>query len=92
MDANNLCGKIEAQGGAVTISPRRHCMVQREYNRIARKIRWRIEGSFAKLKLWRRNASHYDKHAANFLGFVKRASIMLRSKRLDYHYSLVKQA
>ena len=32
---------------------------------------------FAKLKQWRRIATRYDKLAANFLGFVKLASIML---------------
>jgi len=36
-----------------------------------------IEGFFAKLKQWRRIATRYDKLAANFLGFIKLASIML---------------
>ncbi|HEX7848724.1 MAG TPA: transposase, partial [Sphingomonas sp.] len=35
------------------------------------------EGFFAKLKQWRRIATRYDKLAANFLGFIKLASIML---------------
>ena len=76
-DANSLCEKIEAQGGTVVIPPRRHRKVQREYDRIAYKNRWGIEGFFAKLKQWRRIATRYDKLAANFLGFVKLASIML---------------
>ena len=46
-------------------------------DRIAYKQRWGIEGFFAKLKQWRRIATRYDKLAANFLGFVKLASIML---------------
>ena len=50
---------------------------QREYDHIAYKNRWGIEGLFAKLKQWRRIATRYDKLAANFLGFVKLASIML---------------
>lgn len=41
------------------------------------KQRWGIEGFFAKLKQWRRIATRYDKIAANFLGFIKLASIML---------------
>ena len=41
------------------------------------KQRWGIGGFFAKLKQWRRIATRYDKLAANFLGFVKLASIML---------------
>ncbi|MDX3899358.1 MAG: transposase [Sphingobium sp.] len=39
--------------------------------------RWGIEGFFAKLKQSRRIATRYDKLAANSLGFVKLASIML---------------
>ena len=44
---------------------------------IAYKQRWGVEGFFAKLKQWRRIATRYDKLAANFLGFIKLASIML---------------
>jgi transposase len=76
-DANSLCEKIEAQGGAVVIPPRRHRKHQREYDRIAYKNRWGVEGFFAKLKQWRRIATRYDKLAANFLGFIKLASIMM---------------
>ncbi len=76
-DANSLCEKIEAQGGIVVIPPRRHRKLQREYDHIAYKNRWGIEGFFAKLKQSRRIATRYDKLAANFLGFVKLASIML---------------
>ena len=79
-DANSLCEKIEAQGGEVVIPSRRHRKVQREYDRIAYKNRWGIEGLFAKLKQWRRIATRYDKLAANFLGFIKIASIMLWPK------------
>jgi transposase len=76
-DADSLCAKIQAQGGSVVIPPRRHRKNPREYDRIAYKNRWGIEGFFAKLKQWRRIATRYDKLAANFLGFIKLASIML---------------
>lgn len=76
-DANNLCQKIEAQGGTVVIPPRRHRKQPRVYDHIAYKNRWGIEGFFAKLKQYRRIATRYDKLAANFLGFIKLASIML---------------
>jgi transposase len=76
-DANSLCEKIEAQGATVVIPPRRHRKQPREYDRIAYKNRWGIEGFFAKLKQWRRIATRYDKIAQNFLGFIKLASIML---------------
>lgn len=65
------------QGGEPVIPPRRHRKYQHRYDRIAYKQRWGIEGFFAKLKQWRRIATRYEKLAANFLGFVKLASIML---------------
>ncbi|MBW8733487.1 MAG: IS5 family transposase [Asticcacaulis sp.] len=76
-DADSLCELIVEQGGEVVIPPRRHRKVQREYDQIAYKNRWGIEGFFAKLKQWRRIATRYDKLAANFLGFIKLASIMI---------------
>lgn len=49
----------------------------RTYDVIAYRHRWGIEGFFARLKQWRRIATRYDKIAANILGFIKLASIML---------------
>lgn len=76
-DADSLHELIYEQGGEPVIPPRRHRKYQHSYDRIAYKQRWGIEGFFAKLKQWRRIATRYDKLAANFLGFVKIASIML---------------
>ena len=76
-DADRLCDIITDQGGEPVIPPRRHRKHQRNYDRIAYSNRWGIEGFFAKLKQWRRIATRYDKLAANFLGFIKIASIML---------------
>ncbi|HUD94448.1 transposase, partial [Sphingobium sp.] len=59
------------------IPPRKHRTIRRPYDVIAYKQRWGIEGFFARLKLGRRIATRYDKLAANFLGFIKLASIML---------------
>ncbi|PVE20192.1 IS5 family transposase, partial [Microvirga sp. KLBC 81] len=72
-DADRLCDKIAAQEGQAVIPPRRHRKQPRDYDRIADKNRWGIEGFFAKLKQWRRIATRYDKLATNFLGFVKLA-------------------
>jgi transposase len=87
-DADSLHDLIYEQGGEPVIPPRRHRKYQHRYDRIAYKQRWGIEGFFAKLKQWRRIATRYDKLAANFLGFVKLASIMLWLKRLNRHHSL----
>lgn len=75
-DADSLHDIILDQGGEPVIPPRRHRKYQHTYDRIAYQ-RWGIEGFFAKLKQWRRIATRYDKLAANFLGFIKIASIML---------------
>jgi transposase len=76
-DADGLCALITQQGGQAVIPPRKHRLFKRPYDVIAYKNRWGIEGFFGKLKQWRRIATRYDKIAANFLGFVKLASIML---------------
>jgi len=76
-DADSLHDIVLEQGGEPVIPPRRHRRHQHRYDCIAYKNRWGIEGFFAKLKQWRRIATRYDKIAANFLGFVKLASIML---------------
>ncbi len=76
-DADRLHDLIHEQDGEPVIPPRRHRKYQHRYDRIAYKQRWGIEGFFATLKQWRRIATRYDKLAANFLGFVKLASIML---------------
>lgn len=76
-DADSLCDLIPAQGGEPVIPSRRHRSMRRPYDVIAYKQRWGIEGFFARLEQWRRIATRYDKLAANFLGFVKLASIML---------------
>lgn len=76
-DADSLHDLILGQGGQPVIPPRRHRRYQHSYDRIAYKLRWGIEGFFAKLKQWRPIATRYDKLAVNFLGFIKLASIML---------------
>lgn len=76
-DADSLHDLILEQGGEPVIPPRRHRKFQHTYDLFAYKQRWGIEGVFAKLKQWRRIATRYDKLAANFLGFIKIASIML---------------
>jgi len=76
-DADSLYELVLEQEGEPVIPPRSHRKYQHRYDRIAYKQRWGIEGFFAKLKQWRRIATRYDKLAANFLVFVKLASIML---------------
>lgn len=76
-DADRFCDLIRAQGAEPVIPSRTLRSKRRPYDTIAYKHRWGIESFFSKLKQWRRIATRYDKLAANFLGFVKLASIML---------------
>jgi transposase len=79
-DAHSFYDLILDQGSEPVIPPRRNRNYQHAYDRIAYRQRWGIEGFFAKLKQWRRIATRYDKLAANFLGFIKLASIMMWMK------------
>lgn len=76
-DADRLHDVVLDQGGEPVIPPRRHRKYQHSYDKLAYKNRGGIEAFFAKLKQWRRIATRYDKIAANFLGFVKLAAIIL---------------
>ena len=60
--------------------PRRHPKQPRVADPPADNNRWGIQGLFHKLKRYLRIATRYDKLAANFLGFIKLASIMLWRK------------
>ena len=68
--------KDHGTGGLVVIPSPRHCKELRNYDCIAYNKLWGIEGFFAKLKQSRRIANRYEELSANFLGFIKLASIM----------------
>jgi putative transposase len=87
-DANHLVEKMEQKGTQVIIPPKRHRKIQRAYDTDLYKERNRIERFFNKLKQLRRVATRYDKHLANFMGFVKLAAIAIRLKQLNRHYGL----
>ena len=78
------CATLRAQIGESVIPPRRHQKIQRDYDRMAYKQCWGIQGFFAKLKQWRFIATRHEKLYANFLCFFKIASIVLCCS----HYSL----
>ena len=76
-DANRFHDAILDQGSEPVIPAKSSRRFQHIHDRAAYKERWGVEAFFGKLKQWRRIATRYDKLAANFLGFVKLASIML---------------
>ncbi|MDU0220352.1 transposase, partial [Escherichia coli] len=56
---------------------RRHRKRQHAYDAVLYKERNRVERFFSRIKHFRRIATRYDKLAANFMGFVTLAAIML---------------
>ena len=76
-DSNRFRKSLAEKGIEPCIPPTKNRKEQIEYDKALYKQRHRIENMFAKLKDWRRIATRYDKLAANFLGFIKLASIML---------------
>lgn len=76
-DADHLCDRIAETGSEVVIPPKRNRTVQRSYDPDLYKERNIIERFFNRLKQFRRVATRYDKLLANFMGFVKLATIAI---------------
>jgi transposase len=76
-DADHLYRKIIDQGGDPVVPPRRHRKRQHAYDAALYKERNRVERFFSRIKHFRRIATRYDKLAANFMGFLTLAAIML---------------
>ncbi len=76
-DADRLVEQITESGAEVVIPPKRNRKCDRTYDAELYKERNRIERFFNKLKQFRRVATRYDKLLANFMGFVKLASIAI---------------
>jgi|TARA_Y100000310_G_scaffold104971_1_gene103264 transposase len=76
-DADWIRERIEAQGAAANIPDKvnrkhRHCFSKTLY-----KERNRIERFFNRIKHFRRVATRFEKHAANYLAMIKLASIRI---------------
>ena len=76
-DADWLRHRIEAAGAAPNIPSMRHRRWQACFSGTLYRQRNRIERFFNKIKHFRRVATRYEKHAANYLGMLKLASISL---------------
>jgi len=77
-DASSFHEAIVNIGATAVIPPKRNRLVQHEYDRDIYRERNQIERFFAKLKQFRRVATRYDKHLANFMGFVTLAAIAVK--------------
>lgn len=76
-DKQELVDRIEARGAEAVIPTQKNRAVQRDIDREKYKDRNLAERFWAKLKVYRRIATRYEKTARNFLGMIHVASIML---------------
>lgn len=76
-DSEAVREQIRASGGADCIKPHSVRKEQRTYDAERYKHRNVIERFFGAIKRFRRVATRYDKKAANFLGFVWLASLLV---------------
>lgn len=74
-DADRVVEAIEAKGMTVVIPSNASRTIRRVIDSHTYKERHLVENFFCKIKRYRRVATRYDKHAANFLGFVLFAAI-----------------
>jgi len=76
-DADWLRRQIEAAGAAPNIPPMAHRRRKPCFSPVLYRARNRIERFFNRIKHFRRLATRYEKHAANFLAMLKLAVIHL---------------
>jgi transposase len=76
-DSDEFVKAIEAGGATAVIPPRENRIEQREYDKDLYKHRNLVERFWSRMKQFRRVATRYEKTAANFLGFVRVAAIMV---------------
>lgn len=79
-DKQALVDAIEARGAEAVIPARRNRVVQRGIDTERYKDRNLAERCWARLKVFRRVATRYDKTARNFLAFLHLASITILLK------------
>lgn len=76
-DADWLRRQIEAAGAAPNIPAKTNRNWKPCFSASLYRARNRIERFFNKLKHFRRLATRYEKHAANFLGMIKLAAVQI---------------
>lgn len=69
-DSDELVLTIELMGAEVVIPSKSNRKVQRAHDKVAYKLRNRIERFFCRLKHFRRIATRYDKLARRFASFI----------------------
>ena len=76
-DKRALVNRIEARGAEAVIPSQKNRKEQRAIDRERYKDRNLVERFWARMKVYRRVATRYEKTARNFLGMLHLASIMI---------------
>lgn len=76
-DKQALVDRIEGRGAEAVIPTQKNRAVQRDIDRERYKDRNLVERFWARMKVYRRVATRYEKTARNFLGMLHLASIMI---------------
>ena len=76
-DSDRLVKTIESRGAEAIIPPKKNRKDPRPYDQHVYKERNKVERLINLMKQYRRVATRYEKTAANFLGFIYVAAIMV---------------
>jgi transposase len=70
-DTNAILEQAIQQGMKPVIPPRKHRVVQRDYDKYLYKLRHLVENAVLRLKGWRGIATRYAKRASSYLAIVQ---------------------
>ena len=76
-DTNAILEQAAQQGMNPVIPPRKHRLVQRDYDKHLYKLRHLVETAVLRLKGWRGIATRYAKRASSYLAIVQIRCLVL---------------
>ena len=76
-DTNAILEQAARLGMTPVIPPRRHRLVQRDYDKYLYKLRHLVENAVLRLKGWRGIATRYAKRASSYLAIVQIRCLVL---------------
>ena len=76
-DTNAILQQAARQGMTPVIPPRKHRLLQRDYDKYLYKLRHLVENAVLRLKGWRGIATRYAKRASSFLAIVQIRCLVL---------------
>ena len=76
-DTNAILHQAAQQGMNPVIPPRKHRLLQRDYDKHLYKLRHLVENAVLRLKGWRGIATRYAKRASSYLAIVQIRCLVL---------------